>query len=430
VGSLPAYKADPLGFLTDLTAYGDLVSFWIGGERLILANHPDYIEQVLLGRHQVMHKDALYKRLKNVLGEGLVTSEGELWRRQRKLAAKPFGKKQVDAYASEMVRLTQRWCEAQADGEVVEINDEMMGITQHIVLRCLFGTDFEADTRRAGECLHLYMNEYMSEIFGLRRLLPLWVPTPGRRRSDAYSAEMDAIILDVIAAKRAADRTDADDVLSRLIRAAADDGVEMSDRQLRDEAVTFFAAGHETTALTLTYAFHLLSRHGDALDRLLTEVAEVLKGRPVTAVSARKLPWTRAVVQESMRCLPPVWAIGREPIVDIELGPHRIAKGTQILVSQWVAHRDPRWFSEPEAFRPERWMDGLEQRLPRFAYFPFGGGPRVCIGNHFGMLEAIVMLATIAQTWRLEATTDAPLPLHPSVTLRPGRPIHMTTRRL
>jgi len=407
-----------------------VVSFWIGSEHLVQVTHPEYIGQVLLGHHKVMHKDALYKRLKNVLGEGLVTSEGALWKRQRKIAAKPFGKRQVDSYAAEMVRLTREWCERIQDGDVVEINDEMMGITQRIVLRCLFGTDYMADTRRAGECLHLYMNEYMSEMFGLRRLLPGWVPTPGRRRSDAYSREMDEIVMAVITAKRASDLRNADDVLSRLIRAAEDDGVEMSDRQLRDEAVTFFAAGHETTALTLTYAYHLLSQHPEAQDRLAVEVAEVLKGKPVTATSSRKLPWTRAVVQEAMRCIPPVWAIGREPIEDVDIGPYRIPKGTQILVSQWVMHHDPRWFPDPWSFKPQRWIDGLADRLPRFTYIPFGGGPRVCIGNHFGMLEAIAMLATIGQSWRLESTTDATLALNPSVTLRPGRPIHLTMRRL
>jgi cytochrome P450 len=375
-----------------------------------------------------MHKDALYQRLKNILGEGLVTSEGALWKRQRKIAAKPFGKRQVDSYATEMVRLTRAWCRRQADGDVIEINEEMMGITQEIVLRCLFGTDFVGDTERAGECLHLYMNDYMSEIFGLRRLLPRWVPTAGRLASNRYSEEMDQIVLSMIAAKRAVDTRDADDVLSRLIAAAEDGGVEMSDRQLRDEAVTFFAAGHETTALTLTYAYHLLSCHPDTQARLVREVSEVLEGAPVTASSARQLPFTRAVVQESMRCYPPVWAIGREPQEDIEIGPYAIPAGTQLLLSQWVMHHDPRWFPDPWAFAPQRWMDGLEERLPRFAYFPFGGGPRVCIGNHFGMLEAIVMLVTVAQHWRFEKTSDTPLPLNPSVTLRPGRPVHLTVR--
>jgi cytochrome P450 len=430
LGSLNAYRSDPKAFLLDLARYGDVVSFWIGGEHLVQVTHPEYIEQVLLEQHRVMHKDALYKRLKNVLGEGLVTSEGALWKRQRRLAAKPFGKKQVDSYAAEMVRLTRDWCTQRADGDVIEVNEEMMGITQLIVLRCLFGTDFMGDTKRAGECLHLYMNDYMSEIFGLRRLLPRWVPTTGRLASDRYSKEMDQIVLTMIAAKRAGDTRDADDVLSRLIAAAEDGGVEMSDRQLRDEAVTFFAAGHETTALTLTYAFYLLSRHPEARERLVSEVSEVLAGAPATAALARRLPWTRAVVQESMRCYPPVWAIGREPQEDIQIGPYDIPAGTQVLVSQWVMHHDPRWFPDPWDFAPQRWIDGLEARLPRFAYFPFGGGPRVCIGNHFGMLEAIVMLATVAQHWTLESTSDEPLPLNPSVTLRPGRPIHLRLGRL
>ncbi len=429
VGSLPAYRADPLAFLRNNTRYGDVVCFWVGGERVVQVTHPELIGQVLLGHHRVMHKDALYRRLKNILGNGLITSEGELWKRQRRLASKPFGKKQVDKYAKDMVRLTREWSESCEADEVREINSEMMGITQKIVLRCLFGTDHETDAKRAGECLHLYLDDYMSEIFGVRRLIPRWITTPGRRRANAYAREIDNIVYAMVAAKRASEER-GDDVLSRLINAAEDDGVEMSDRQLRDEAVTFFAAGHETTALTLTYAYHLLSQNPEVQDRLIAEVSEVLGGKPATAASSRKLPYTKAVVQEAMRCYPPVWAIGREPIEDVEVGDYTLPAGTQILISQWVVHHDPRWFPDPFTFDPQRWIDGLEDRLPRFAYFPFGGGPRVCIGNHFGMLEAILMLATVAQKWRFEAVSDAPLPLNPSVSLRPGRPVQLAMRPL
>ena len=430
VGSLPAFSADPLGFLRENAGYGDVVSFWLGGERLTQVTHPEYIGQVLLGHHRVMHKDQLYKKLKNILGEGLITSEGELWKRQRKVAAKPFGKKQVDNYATEMVRLTNEWSIGGRDGDVRDINHEMMGVTQQIVLRCLFGTNFEADTERAGESLHVYLNNHMSEIFGLRRLLPSWISTPARRQANAAAKVMDDIVYSVVAAKRAQDTSQDDDVLSRLINAAEVDGVQMSDRQLRDEAVTFFAAGHETTALTLTYTYYLLSTHPEAQDRLIAEVSDVLGGKRVTAASSRKLPFTKAVVQEAMRCYPPVWGIGREPTEDVEVGPYLFPAGSQLLLSQWVVHRDARWFDDPWDFKPQRWMDGLEDKLPRFAYFPFGGGPRVCIGNHFAMLEAIVILATIAQKWRFEATSDEPLTLSPSVTLRPGRPIRLQMRAL
>jgi len=428
VGSLPDFHADPLGFLRGNAEYGDIVTYWLGGEQMTQVTHPEFIGQVLLGHHRVMHKDALYQRLKNILGEGLITSEGELWKRQRKIAAKPFGKKQVDKYAKEMVRLTKEWSESRSAGDTPDINDEMMAITQQIVLRCVFGTDFEADTERAGECLHAYLNNHVSEIFGIRRLLPQWVSTPARKEANAAAREMDDIVYSVVRAKRAGDTRGQDDVLSRLLNAAADDGVEMSDRQLRDEAVTFFAAGHETTALVLTYAYHLLSTHPEVQDRLVAEVADVLKGKAVTAASSRMLPWTRAIVQESMRCYPPVWAIGREPTEDIAVGRFVLPRGSQIILSQWVLHHDPRWFDDPWTFEPQRWIDGLEERLPRFAYFPFGGGPRVCIGNHFAMLEGIVMLATIAQKWRFEKTTDEPLTLKPSVTLRPGRPIRLEMR--
>ena len=429
VGSLIEYQKDPLGFLRRLSQdYGPISSFYVGPSPVYLVSDPELIGEVLLTNHSVMHKDEIYQGLKRFLGEGLVTSEDDVWKRHRKIAAKPFGKKQVDKYAEEMVALTSGWLQDQTDGAVVDIGHSMSHLTQSIVLRCLFGTDIQADTERAGNCIQEYLDGYVKELFGVQRLIPNWVPTPGRRRADQLTREMDEIIFEVVAAKRA-QRDAGDDVLSRLLAAAEGEG-GMSDKQLRDEAVTFYAAGHETTATMLTYVYYELSRHPDMQRRLYDEVAEVLQGQAPAAGDLGRLPYTQAVIREAMRVHPPIWAIGREPVTETVIGGYTVRPGTQLMVSTYVMHHKAEWFPEPDEFRPERWLDGLYDRLPRFVYLPFGGGPRICIGNHFAMLESTMMIARIAQQFSFEATSDRVINPVPSITLRPDFPVELTLRAI
>jgi cytochrome P450 len=235
-------------------------------------------------------------------------------------------------------------------------------------------------------------------------------------------AHLDTVIDRFIAEGRRR-ATPGDDLLSRLLHAQDEDGTRMTDRQLRDEAMTLYLAGHETTALTLTWAWFLLAQHPEDEANLAAEWATVLGGRPPRVEDLPRLPRTERVILESMRLYPPAFAVGREPVGPVELGGYRFGPGTSILMSQWVTHRDPRWFADPEKFRPDRWADGLQQRLPKFAYYPFGGGPRMCIGNTFALMEAALLLATFGPRYRFTLNDPASVELWPAVTLRPRGPV-------
>lgn len=436
LGSLIPFARDPLAFLSHLQrTHGDMAQFRLMEHRIVQISHPKLVEEVLLGAARSMHKDAIYEVLRPLLGNGLVTSEDPEWRRNRKLAAPSFSRRHVEIYADAMVACARRWCEAVDDGEERDLHGDMMDITQRIVLQTLFGTDLAVDVQIVGDSIDTVMHEFVYEVQRGRRLLPAFVRTPGRRRSDRAIAALDAQVGALVAARREAGL--GDDLLSRLLAARDDEGRGFDDRQLRDEAVTMFVAGHETTALALTFTLLLLANHPDVEDRLRAEVDEVLGGGAAVASDMARLPYATAVIKESMRLMPPVWAIGREAMEDVTIGGHTIPAGTQLLVAQWVQHRDPRWFDAPLDFLPERWLDGsttggasrLEQRLPRMAYLPFGGGPRICIGNHFAMLEAVLVLATLTQHVRVRPYGPVPPPLVPSITLRPAGPVPAWVRR-
>jgi cytochrome P450 len=309
-------------------------------------------------------------------------------------------------------------------GETRDVHQDMMGVTMNIVGETLFGADVSADTADVGHIIGQLMDEF-SRILGIaaRFQPPAWVPTPTNRRLRASSRKLDALVLRMIAARRARPDGGAagDDLLSLLLRARDEDGTTMTDAQVRDEAVMLFLAGHETTALVLTYALHLLARHPEEQARLGEEIERVLGGRAPALGDLEALTFTDAVIQESMRLYPPAWGIAREAIRDVEIGGFAFRKGAEFVMSPFIVHRDPAIFPEPEAFRPSRWENDLLRRLPRFAYFPFGGGPRVCIGNRFAMMEAKLVLATIIQRFRFEpaAERSAALKLLTSVTLRP-----------
>jgi cytochrome P450 len=428
LGSLVPFARDAIGFVERVATLGDVVRFRLLDHPLVQLSHPDLVEQVLVDHAKLMHKDAIYELVRPALGNGLVTSEGDVWRRHRKLAAPSFTKRHVDHYAEEFVRCTEQLADRLADGETRDIHDTFMLLTQEIVLHTLFGTDVDADTEALAAAIHTVMDGFLYESQGPGRLLPKWVPSRTRRRSDAAVAELDRLVYKVFEARR---RTGLGmDLVSRLIEARDDEG-GLDDRELRDEAVTAFVAGHETTALALTNTIVLLGENPACWDPLLAEVDAVLGDRSATADDFAKLSHTTAVIQESMRLLPPVWAIGREAQQDVVIGGHAIARGEQILIPQWVIHRDPRWFHEPLRFRPERWTEvpgGLQKQLPRMAYLPFGGGPRVCIGNHFAMLEAVLVLATLLQ--RARPVTTGPRPkMSPSITLRPAGPVPVRIER-
>ena len=417
-GSLHEFTSRRLDFFLDVAReYGDLASFRFGPRRVFLASHPDLIEQVLVtdARHYIKHFGA--RMYSPVLGNGLVTSEGDFWLRQRRLAQPAFLKNRVLTYAPVMGELTRKMLANWRTGLEVDVHYQFSSLTSAIALKTLFGLDDQDDRESFVGSLRTAF-DLMSARFRTLLRFPYWVPTPANRKLKRAITKLNAVVDGFIAAGRSR-KEPGDDLLSRLIHAQDDDGSRMTDRQLRDEAMTLYLAGHETTALTLTWSWYLLSQHPRVEEKLVAEWSRVLGGRTPTPDDLPNLPYTDAVITEAMRVYPPVYLIGREATCDLELGGYRIKKGHTVFMSQWVSHRDPRYFPDPEEFRPERWLDGLAKRLPKYAYYPFGGGPRVCIGNTFALMEAAVILAAVGQRYRFTVQPDAIIDVNPQITLLP-----------
>jgi cytochrome P450 len=418
VGYLPFVMRDPLRFYLKLSLeYGDVSHARLGPASLYFINQPDLIEQLLLGEHQHCIKDAIARDLIPLLGAGLLTNEGASWRKQRKLASPPLQPKRVAAYADVMVECAQRTFGAFVAGETRDFQVDMMSLTLDIVGRTLLGASTHADTERIAEVLETAQSFLEGRLYSLLRLIPASVPTPAVLRFRRARQELDAIVYKIIDHCREHGAGE-DHLLARLLAARTEDGEAMSRAQLRDEVVTMMLAGHETTALVLMYAVYLLGRHPEHMARLRAEVDAVLGTRPATMADLPKLSFLDAVVRESLRLYPPAYTFGREVITPFELGGYLIPKGTTVIVSPFALHRNPRFFPEPERFSPERWQSGRSASLPRFAYFPFGGGPRVCIGNHFATMEAALILATLVQQVELSIAPDFKLAFSPAITLR------------
>jgi cytochrome P450 len=421
VRNLRRFMDEPLPFLEELaTRYGDVVPFRVAGRRWLLLHHPADIEACLVAHAAVLGRDDYSRILQRALGSGLLTSEGELWKRQRKLAGAAFTPKRIKGYADAMAAVTARGLDRWTHGRTVNLHEEMSHLTMEVVADVLFGAGVTTeDVQTVAGTMEVF-NDYFGrslEAF----LLPPWAPTPRNRAMKEANARIDRLIYRLIDERRAeAQRGLArGDLLGALV-AATDEAGGMDDRQLRDEAVTLFLAGHETTALALTHALYLLGRHPEAEARALGELEAVLGGRLPTDADLPRLGYLDRVVKESMRLLPPAWVTGREAKEDVEVNGLSIAKGTQLLFAQWTVHRDPRWFADPEAFDPDRFLPERSKDRPRFAYFPFGGGPRVCIGNHFAMMEAVLMLAVLLPRFHVELLPHTRLDFAPAVTLRPA----------
>jgi cytochrome P450 len=403
--------------------YGDVVRLPLGTMTAYMLSHPDAIEQVLRHDHRNFIKDKGTRLLSMFLGQGLLTNDGEPWRRQRRLAQPAFQADQIHKYAEVMVSFTDRMLRDWRPGQTRDVHVDMMRLTLEIAGQTLFGASVGGKAEVVGHALEAIMRYFAGVVSWFPWMSKL--PTPGRFRFRRALRELNEVIYDTIAQRRAA-AGEENDFLSRLLAARDEDGSRMTDEQLRDEVVTLFLAGHETTALALSYTFYLLAQHPEVEARLAQELGEVLRGRLPTADDVPRLRYAEWVVRESMRLYPPAPGIGREALEDCEIGGYRIRKGSQISLVQWVVHRDPRWFDDPETFRPERWDNDLARRIPRCAYFPFGDGPRICIGNQFAMTEAILILCTVAQRFRLKLAPQFQLELLPSITLRPKRGVLMT----
>jgi cytochrome P450 len=427
-GNLKEFGHDQLGAMTRWAhEYGDLVSARFGIRNVLFVNHPDLVEEVLVNQNRKFIKHYRLRQTQRTLGQGLVTSEGDFWRGQRKLAQPAFHRERIAAYARFMVEYTERMLKGWADGQTRDVQDDMMRLTLEIVAKTLFDAEISGDTAAASVAMETLMRSFIARTSNLITL-PHWIPTPLNLRAERAIRQLERILVAVIADRRQSGE-DRGDLLSMLLHAQDEEsGRMMTDQQLRDEVMTLFMAGHETTANTLAWTWYLLSQHPNAEAKLHAEVDLVLGRRPPTVADLPRLPYTASVINETLRVYPTVWMVGREAIEPVDLGGYTIPAGMTVFLPQWVIHRDARWFEDPEEFRPERWANGLMQRIHRYAYFPFGGGPRVCIGNNFALMEAALILATIAQKYRLVLAPDADVVLLPTMTLRPARGVKVLVR--
>ncbi len=419
VRSTLAFRRDILGLVEGMQRrYGDLARWRVGTIRFYLVAQPEWVRDILVTRHRLFIKSRALQRARVLLGEGLLTSEGDFHLRQRRLAQPAFHHERVAALAGEIAAISARTAEGWRTGETVDAGREMNRMTLAIAGRTLFGAAVEDEADEIGWALTDALGLFSRLSNPLAPLLDR-LPVPATRRFHRARERLDATILRMIEERRRSGEDRAD--LLGLLLAARDeegDGGGMSDAQLRDETLTIFLAGHETTANALAWAWHLLGQNPEAEARFHAEVDGVLGGRLPSAADAAALPYTRGVFAETMRLFPPAYLIGREPREDFALGGFRIRRRSVVLVSPWLTHRDPRFWDAPLEFRPERWTPEAEAALPRFAYFPFGGGPRKCIGEGFAWMEGILALATLAQRWRLRPVPGATPRPDPLITLR------------
>jgi cytochrome P450 len=409
--------------------YGDIVRIPVILQSRILLNHPDYIQQVLIFQQNKFHKSTLSKEAtERLLGQGLLISEGDFWRRQRRLAQPAFHRHRINEYSSAMVECAESQGRTWRDGETRNMAEEMMALTLEAAVRTLFGTTLPGEAKRVGHAMSFLMRYSLGRARKPINIPANW-PTPRNKRATREYDFLDSLVYRIISERKAQPSSNhRNDLLSMLMGAMDEDGSQMSPKQLRDETMTLFLAGHETTALTLAWTWYLLSQNPAAETRLHEELRDVLGGRPPEVADLARLPYLHAVVSEVLRLYPPAYLLARTAIAPFTIGGYDFGPGETVLMSQWVMHRDARYYDEPDAFRPERWLDGLADRLPPGAYFPFGDGPRRCIGQGFAMLESALVIATLAQQFQFRLAPGRPVVPEPLVTLRPKHGISMTIR--
>ncbi|TKX76092.1 cytochrome P450 [Halorubrum sp. GN11_10-6_MGM] len=442
------FADDPFGFLRACAdSYGDVVRLDLGPRETYMLTNPADVERVLVADAARYRKPQFDDAMDALLGDGLLMSEGETWQRQRKLANPAFHNRRIGALAGVMADHTASHVADWEAGDVVDLQLELARLTVKIIVTAMFGADIgDEEVKTVQENLEPLGARFEPD--PRRYLIPDWMPTRENREFDAAIDTLESVIDDIVARRRGTERDpsadpagpdgtgvrgppgdpDADlpmDLLSVLLRAR--DRGEQTDENLRDELVTMLLAGHDTTALALTYAFYLLSNHPRARDRVAAEAAEATSDGTPTADDVREMEYTERVLNESMRLYPPVYTLFREPKLDVKLGGYRIPEGSALMVSQWAIHRSERWYDDPEAFDPDRWTPERRSERPRFAFFPFGGGPRHCIGKAFSLMEAKIILATVCS--RFDLDYEGPdLSLRGSLTMHPDHPVPVRIR--
>lgn len=429
VGSMLHYLRNPLGFLEETATMGDVVPVQFATRKLWLINEPHLVDQILVKQASSMMKDTFVRELKNLLGEGLLTSDGDFWKRQRRLIQPAFHRDRIASYGRIMVDHTVKMLASWPKrSEAIDLHHAMMSLTADIVTHALFGAQAD-DNGEVAWCIETVMARFADPLYlmvpGFSKL-----PLPANLKMQRAAQRLDAIVHGFIRrrrnAKAAGDGGEQhDDLLGMLLDAQDEDGATMTDKQVRDEVLILFLAGHETTALNLSWTFHLLAQHPDVERKLHAELATVLGGRSPELADIPKLAYCERIIQESMRLYPPAWSLGRDTRGAFDLAGHHFEKGSWLVMNPWTLHRDPRWFPDPLRFSPERWENGFIKTLPKCAYLPFGAGPRICIGNQFAMMEAVLLLATIAQKYELDAVPGQRVVPEPSITLRFKHGLHM-----
>lgn len=436
LGALPELRKNPLEFLVSTARqYGDVVQLGkVGSRRFFLISHPDDLERVLKTNHANYVKGANFQLLKALAGEGLFLSESDYWRKQRKLIQPAFHVSRLSAMADTMTgvaeSLCDRWQDHRSANRPVEIEEEMVGAVLEITVRALFGADLAPHwVAEIHDAVATAFSFFHQRVWTPG--LPLWFPTPANLRFRRAVARLDEVVFTLIEERRQRGDFEGDDVLSMLLSVRDEDGVGMTDRQLRDEVMTLLVAGHESTALTLTWTLYLIARYPLIERRLHRELDEVLDGRPPGFEDLRRLPYLQQVMQESMRLYPAFWVFTRTPVEDDVLGGYRIPAGSVLLVSCYVTHRDRRFWDHPEGVDPDRFSPERSVGRPELAYLPFGGGPRRCIGSRMAEMETALVLATIAQRYSLHLVPGRNVVPTATLSLRPegGMPMTLHARR-
>ncbi|KYC43923.1 hypothetical protein WA1_01865 [Scytonema hofmannii PCC 7110] len=420
----------PLKFFNEAREYGDILSSRFGWTPVLILNNPNYIEEVFCRKSRVFMRKGhfLHNNSKLLLGNGLFLSEGKFYHHQRKLAQPAFHKQMVTSYGEVMVEETKHAIATWQDGQKRDVYQEFVGITLSIIAKCMLGD--ELDTVAASKvtaALDATMNRLVKRMNALF-LVPNWLPTPSHLRFREAVKQLDQIIYDIIH-QRHTSKQDRGNFLDLLLYAQQKDGSKITLQQLRDEVVNIFLAGHETTAIALTWISFLLSQHPLIEAKLIEELQTVLSGRTPTVADLSQLRYTEAIALEALRLYPPVWLLERIALENTEIAGYPVPKGTWLFASPWSAHRNPDFFPEPEKFNPSRWEDSLAKRLPLGAYFPFGMGARNCLGKDFAMMELVLLIATIFQNFQLKLAPEYPVEILPSLTLRPKHGMRMLLTR-
>jgi cytochrome P450 len=418
IGSMTTFQKDRINFLRRISAtYGDIARMNFGPFPIIYINAPDLVQQIMVEHTNDFDKGLVLRRaFTPIIGNGLINNEGESWRVQRKLMAPPFQHRNIARYAETMVDYTEQAQAAWTEGSTIDVDHAMTALTMRIVGKTLFDDDVLSEADELGSAITValqYMQYTLDHIFPL----PLSIPTPRSRRTRRALALIDRRLHTMIEEHRA--HPDRGDLLSLLLQARYDDGSAMSDKQIRDEALTVFVAGHETTANALAWGFYLLATHPSIYAKLQEEADRVLGGRAATVADLPNLPYSLQVFKEAMRLYPPAYTIGRTALRPVDIGGYHLKKNDILIIGSVTIHRRPEFFGpDPDAFNPDHFTPENEKRLPRYAYLPFGAGPRICIGNQFALMEGQLLLTTLAQRVTFELVPGQEIIAEPVFTLR------------